>query len=222
MSTRIVVLVFAITLGASHVGLGQETTGTISGRVVDSQGLPIPGATVTATGSQGTKQSVTDGAGNFTVPFLTPGTYAVRIELQGFTPFAREGVVVRLGQTVDIPATLIVGAAVGAAAMHGLHAQAKPKAYQVTELEVIDAEAWKTFVQAVRASQQQASGRNLRTAGGKVVAFVGDPPKSVGITEFDSLDQAVAYRNSQAFKDLDPLRNKAIKITKQYTVEAEQ
>ena len=109
MSTRIVVLVFAITLGASHVGLGQETTGTISGRVVDSQGLPIPGATVTATGSQGTKQSVTDGAGNFTVPFLTPGTYAVRIELQGFTPFAREGVVVRLGQTVDIPATLIVG-----------------------------------------------------------------------------------------------------------------
>jgi hypothetical protein len=33
----------------------------------------------------------------------------VRIELQGFTPFAREGVVVRLGQTVDIPATLIVG-----------------------------------------------------------------------------------------------------------------
>ena len=49
----------------------------------------------------------------------------------------------------------------------------------------------------------------------------GRPPKSVGITEFDSLDQAVAYRNSQAFKDLDPLRNKAIKIIKQYTVEAE-
>ena len=116
---------------------------------------------------------------------------------------------------------LFVGAAVGAAAVQGLHAQGKPKAYQVTELEIIDAEAWKTFVQAVRASQQQASGRNLRTAGGKIVAFVGDPPKNVGITEFDSLDQAVAYRNSPAFKDLDPLRNKAIKIIKQYTVEAE-
>ncbi len=81
--------------------------------------------------------------------------------------------------------------------------------------------AYKTFVQAVRAAQQQASGRNFRTAGGKVVAFVGDPPKNVGITEFDSLDQAVAYRNSQAFKGLDPLRNKAIKIIRQYTVEAE-
>jgi uncharacterized protein (DUF1330 family) len=76
-------------------------------------------------------------------------------------------------------------------------------------------------VKAVRASQQAASGRNLRTAMGKVVAFVGAPPKHVGITEFDSLDQAVAYRNSQAFKDLDPLRNKAIKIVRQYTVEAE-
>jgi uncharacterized protein (DUF1330 family) len=116
---------------------------------------------------------------------------------------------------------LVVGAAVGAAAVQGLHAQAKPKAYQVTELEIIDAEAWKTFVQTVRATQQQAGGRNLRTAGGKIVAFVGDPPKNFGITEFDSLDQAVAYRNSPAFKDLDPLRNKAIKIIRQFTVEAE-
>ena len=117
--------------------------------------------------------------------------------------------------------SMLAGAALGAAAIQGLPAQAKPKAYQVTELEIIDAEAWKTFVQAVRAAQQQASGRNLRTAMGKVVAFVGDPPKHVGITEFDSLDQAVAYRNSPAFKELDPLRNKAIKITRQYTVEAE-
>jgi len=64
--------------------------------------------------------------------------------------------------------TLAVGIAVGAAAVHGLHAQAKPKAYQVTELEIIDPVAWKTFVQAVRDSQQKASGRNLRTAQGKV------------------------------------------------------
>src|SRR2546427_8622442 len=39
---------------------------------------------------------------------------------------------------------LVVGAAIGAAAVQGLHAQAKPKAYQVTELEIIDAAAYKT------------------------------------------------------------------------------
>ena len=117
-----------------------------------------------------------------------------------------------------IALTLVVGVALGAAAVQGLYAQAKPKAYQVTELEIIDDAAYKTFVQAVRAAQQTAAGRNLRTTG-KIVAFVGAPPKNVGITEFDSLDQAVAYRNGQAFKDLDPQRNKAIKIVRQYTVE---
>ena len=117
--------------------------------------------------------------------------------------------------------SMIAGAALGGAAIQGLHAQAEPKAYQVTELEIIDDAAWQEFVTAVRASQQAAGGRNLRTVKGQVVAFVGAPPKNVGITEFDSLDQAVAYRNSPAFKELDPLRNKAIKITRQYTVEAE-
>ena len=32
----------------------------------------------------------------------------------------------------------LVGAAVGGAAIHGLHAQTKPKAYMVTELETRD------------------------------------------------------------------------------------
>ena len=114
----------------------------------------------------------------------------------------------------------IVGASVGAAAVQGLHAQAKPKAYQVTEIEVLDPAAYKTFVMAVATSQKAAGGRNLRTGGGKVVAFVGDAPKGVGIVEFDSLDQAVAWRNSQAFKDLAPQREKAVKIIRQYSVEA--
>ena len=122
---------------------------------------------------------------------------------------------------LKITLALVAGTAIGATAVQVLHAQGKPKAYQVTELEILDEEAWKTFVTAVRAAQQTASGRNLRTARGKVVGFVGDPPKYVGITEFDSLDQAVAYRNGPAFKDLEPQRSKAIKIVRQYTVEAE-
>ena len=116
---------------------------------------------------------------------------------------------------------MLAGIGIGAVAVQTLHAQTKPKAYQVTELEIINEEEWKTFGQAVRASQLAASGRNFRTARGKVVGIVGDAPKHVGITEFDSLDQAVAYRNGPAFKDLDPLRNKAIKIVRQYTVEVE-
>jgi uncharacterized protein (DUF1330 family) len=119
-----------------------------------------------------------------------------------------------------IALALVTGAAIGAAAVQGLHAQAKAKAYQVTELQVIDAAAFKTFAQAVAASQTAAAGRNFRTGGGKIVAFVGEAPKNVAITEFDSLDQAEAWRNSAAYKDLSTQRDKAIKILRQYTVEA--
>jgi len=120
---------------------------------------------------------------------------------------------------LKIALAVIAGAAAGATAVQVLHAQGKPKAYQVTELEIIDEAAFKTFLQAVRAAQQAGSGRNLRTTG-KIVGFVGDPPKRVGITEFDSLDQALAWRNGPGFKDLEPQRSKAIKIIRQYTVEA--
>src|SRR5262249_51217921 len=60
------------------------------------------GVTVTATGPQGVKTAVTDTDGRFSMPFLTPGTYAVRAELQGFKAIEQSGVNVSLGQTVDL------------------------------------------------------------------------------------------------------------------------
>jgi uncharacterized protein (DUF1330 family) len=101
-----------------------------------------------------------------------------------------------------------------------MSSKAKPKAYQVTEVEIIDAEAYKTLGQAVNATRQQEGFRILSSAFGRVVAFVGEPPKNVGIAEFESLDQLMAYRDSQAFKDLAPQRDKAFRIIRQYAVEA--
>ena len=88
----------------------QETTGTISGRAVDTQGLILPGVTVTATGPQGVKTTVTDGEGRFTLAFLTPGSYTVQADLQGFTSVVRPDVVVRVGQNVEVPLTMQIGA----------------------------------------------------------------------------------------------------------------
>ena len=105
----IVVLVAIIACSVAGRAAAQDTTGTISGRIVDAQGLAIPGVTVTATGSQGPKVAVTDSDGRFTVPFLTPGTYGVRAELQGFRPVDQSAVQLRLGQTVEIPLTMQVG-----------------------------------------------------------------------------------------------------------------
>jgi hypothetical protein len=87
----------------------QDTTGTISGRIVDAQGLAVPGVTVTATGAQGEKSAVSDSDGRYTIPFLTPGSYGVHAELQGFVPVHRADVAVRIGQTASVPLTLQVG-----------------------------------------------------------------------------------------------------------------
>jgi outer membrane receptor protein involved in Fe transport len=98
-----------LVLAAAGPAFGQETTGTISGRVVDAQQLAVPGATVTVTGTQGAKTVVTDADGRYAIPFLTPGTYSVKAELQGFKTAARTGIVVALGSTVDLPFKLEIG-----------------------------------------------------------------------------------------------------------------
>ena len=96
-----------LTIGAS--AYAQETTGSVTGIIVDAQGLPVPGVTVTVTGPQGAKNAVTEATGRFSVPFLVPGTYSVRSELQGFTPVERRNVNVGLGQTVELNLKMEVG-----------------------------------------------------------------------------------------------------------------
>jgi hypothetical protein len=73
MRTTLLPLVLALLLLGSGAGMAQETTGTINGRVVDDQGLSIPGVTITVTGPQGAKVVTTDAEGRFATPFLTPG-----------------------------------------------------------------------------------------------------------------------------------------------------
>jgi hypothetical protein len=102
---------FALAVAGTSSALAQETTtGTITGQVVDAQGLAIPGATVTVTSPQGERTFVTDAEGRFHAPFLTPGRHSVRVELQGFRPTRIERVDVSLGQRMVLPnITLRVG-----------------------------------------------------------------------------------------------------------------
>jgi hypothetical protein len=102
-------LAVAVLAALAMPAFAQETTGTIKGRIVDAQGLAVPGANVTVTGPQGSKAVVTDTEGRFNIPFLTPGKYTVRTELQGFKAAEQKDVVVGLGQTVDLPVKMEVG-----------------------------------------------------------------------------------------------------------------
>jgi uncharacterized protein (DUF1330 family) len=121
----------------------------------------------------------------------------------------------------NILLAIVAGAALGAAATQGLHAQAKLKAYTVAELETLDAAAQASYVPAVLAAQKAAGGHPFNTGGGKMIAMEGAPaPMRVAITEWDSLEQAQAFYNSAAWKNLAPQRDKATKTIRRYTVEA--
>ncbi|MGE5358620.1 MAG: carboxypeptidase regulatory-like domain-containing protein, partial [Bacteroidales bacterium] len=85
-----------------------QTTGQITGRIVDPTGVPLPGATVTVTSPalQAARTAVTDVAGTYRVPTLPPGTYTVRAELAGCDPTERRDVNVATGRTEQVDLTL--------------------------------------------------------------------------------------------------------------------
>jgi hypothetical protein len=64
----------------------QSTSGTISGRVVDGQGLAMPGVTITVSSPalQGTRTVVTTEHGDYIVPLLPSGAYELQFEIDGF------------------------------------------------------------------------------------------------------------------------------------------
>ena len=115
--------------------------------------------------------------------------------------------------------SMLAGVALGGAAIQGLHAQATPKAYTVTELETLDAKAAADVAARVQKMQEGAGGRNFRTGGGKVTAMEGPPPQRVAITEWDNLEKAQAFFKSKEWADLGPDRDKALKTIRRYAVE---
>jgi uncharacterized protein (DUF1330 family) len=128
---------------------------------------------------------------------------------------------VTMKQYLSLGMAMLTGIAIGGTAVGALHAQSKPKAYLVTELQVLDAAATAAYGPKVQATQKAAGGRVLNTAGGRVTSLEGAPPaQRVAITEWDSLEQAQVWNSSAARKNLLPERDKAEKLIRAYVVEA--
>ena len=101
---------------------------------------------------------------------------------------------------------MLAGVALGAAAVHGLHAQAKPKAYIVTESELLDAAALAAYTPQAQAAAKAAGGVPGVVASGRIIALVGEAPKRFGVSEWESVEKAQAYYTSEARKALDAQR----------------
>jgi hypothetical protein len=88
----------------AYPALSQVNTGNIQGAVVDQDGNPLPGVTVTLThGTLAPITVVTSAEGIFRFRALFPANdYVVRAELQGFKPQKQTDIIVTLGETVEI------------------------------------------------------------------------------------------------------------------------
>ena len=119
---------------------------------------------------------------------------------------------------------MLAGIAIGAAAMQGLHAQAnKLKAYSVSELEIIDKAAQTAYLPSARQAIEAHHGKTLRTIAGRVVQIEGAaPPKNVAMVEWDSADDALAFYKSDAWKAMQPQRDKVYRLIRRYVVETEK
>ena len=89
----------------------QNTTGAITGRVLDATGAVLPNVDVhaanTATSTVATARTNASGIYNF--PFLTPGVYALSVEAPGFKKLERPGIELRVNDVLNIDLQLQVG-----------------------------------------------------------------------------------------------------------------
>jgi uncharacterized protein (DUF1330 family) len=98
-----------------------------------------------------------------------------------------------MNQRVALGLTLLAGIAIGATAIQGLHAQAKPPVYYIAENDVTNPEAYLKEYAPPQGDLIRASGGRYLAAGGKTTAFDGEAPKGrVVITAWDSLEKIQA------------------------------
>lgn len=65
-------------------------TGSLRGRITNNSGEAIPGAIIRMKGENGAKASESDSNGNFSIGFVTPGSYAVTISADGYQEQSQE------------------------------------------------------------------------------------------------------------------------------------
>ena len=96
---------------AVEQGWSQETRATVSGRITDSTGAIVPGASVRLVhmATNVSRTTVSNDSGNYSAPLLEIGTYQVTAEKQGFRRFGQE-IELRTGDALELNMSLEVGA----------------------------------------------------------------------------------------------------------------
>jgi len=108
--TIVTVLIGAL-LFSALLGLGQETRGTIFGRVLDPSSAVVAGAKVTILNTETNISTslVSNSTGYYEASLLLSGSYRVTVEMQGFKTSVRDGIVLPVGSRLQADMRLEVG-----------------------------------------------------------------------------------------------------------------
>src|SRR5215475_12852281 len=125
---------------------------------------------------------------------------------------ARPTLVIGRGGTMNKALIVVLAAlggfAFGAAAVQLGYGQTKAMAYTVAEIEVTDPETFQKYGDATRISIPAAGGRVI-VRGGKTFVVNGAPPKQIVLIQWDSLERAQTFFESESYKQLVPIRDKS-------------
>jgi uncharacterized protein (DUF1330 family) len=117
-----------------------------------------------------------------------------------------------MNRHIALGLAMIAGAALGATAMQGLHAQAKPPIYIVNEIDAPNMDAYlKEYAPLAQKTIKDAGGRIVTAGAAKSVE--GEPPKArVTVQAWDSEEKMRAWRNSAEYKKAREVGNKLAKF----------
>jgi trimeric autotransporter adhesin len=110
-SAMCLMLAAALALAVPRGASAQTFQGSVRGTVSDAQGV-IPGATVVLLNeaTQASRQTVTNGRGEYSFPAVDPATYTLRVAVPGYRTYENKTVQVATQGQLDIPVKLEVGA----------------------------------------------------------------------------------------------------------------
>jgi uncharacterized protein (DUF1330 family) len=115
--------------------------------------------------------------------------------------------------------SMLAGIGLGAAAVQGLHAQARVPTYYIAEIEVTNLDGYLKEYEPRAQANIKAFGGRILAAGTKVATMDGDPPQSrVTVLVWDSIEGIQTWRDSAEFKEIRAVGQKYAKF-RAFTVE---
>ncbi len=107
---------------------------------------------------------------------------------------------------------LVTGIGLGALAVQGLHAQAKPPAWVIAEIDVANEDGFvKEYVPPAQRAVLAGGGKYL-AVGTRTLSIKGELPKRIVLMGFDNLDRAQATFASPAFAEAANIGEKYAKF----------